>query len=654
MVSSPPTDLADPSDSTPTNSEDEFDWEAEEDDLRKPEIKKATRIRRLWLLYSRLSRGIRLLLVGVLGAALLLAPYIVFHLRFSKNVAYSHVATWSIWLSISYAAFILTSLVVGLVPRFIIWAMFVLWGKAPETAKSYIELVMAVSTSLTIALSSVWLWIALSGVRAQIQPPGTYWLYVNRVVSALFAAGMLFFAEKLILRFIAIRFHRKALADRLLENQLALRALDKLSIAPTQSQKQAPKKRKDQKKPDLIGPNTPDDDTMTSLGPNRPPETVTSSDPPTRQQRRKRRQRLTAGVLQQLGGAIAEVALKDSRLNRAGEIGSVYSARQLARQLFSNLASVKPPRSYLIVEDFYPYFDDKDDAATAFSLFDQDGNGDISKKEMRNAVQRIYKERKALTASLKDMSSAVAKLDGVLLGVACLILLFVCLLIFNRSNTVESLVPLATLVLGFSFIFGHSAQLLFESLIFIFSTHPFDVGDLVIIDSTPLFVKEFGLYSTVFTRADHLITPNALLASSKLIHNVRRSGSMWESTSIQVAYDTPMSQVELLKTKLRSFMAHPENYREWGSPGCEIWIDKMDFQNDISLTVAIEHRANFQDWGGRWARRNKFMRHLKVTLEELNIGYRMPLQPVSIHPASSAPTNSFGSEASVMYPISTR
>ena len=73
--------------------------------------------------------------------------------------------------------------------------------------------------------------------------------------------------------------------------------------------------------------------------------------------------------------------------------GSLYSARQLARQLFSNLASVTPPRSHLIVEgkctpkdssvaqsrllvDFYPYFRDPDDAATAFSLFDQDGNGD--------------------------------------------------------------------------------------------------------------------------------------------------------------------------------------------------------------------------------------------------------------------------------------
>ncbi len=37
----------------------------------------------------------------------------------------------------------------------------------------------------------------------------------------------------------------------------------------------------------------------------------------------------------------------------------------------------------------------------AFAIFDKDGNGDITKKEMREAVQRIYRERKALIAGLK-------------------------------------------------------------------------------------------------------------------------------------------------------------------------------------------------------------------------------------------------------------
>lgn len=71
---------------------------------------------------------------------------------------------------------------------------------------------------------------------------------------------------------------------------------------------------------------------------------------------------------------------------------------------------------------------------------------------MRSAVQRIYRERKSLTASLADMSSAISKLDGVLLGVGVIIFIFAAMLIFNRSSTVASLVPLSTIVYVSSFL----------------------------------------------------------------------------------------------------------------------------------------------------------------------------------------------------------
>jgi hypothetical protein len=52
-------------------------------------------------------------------------------------------------------------------------------------------------------------------------------------------------------------------------------------------------------------------------------------------------------------------------------------------------------------------------------------------------------------------------------------------------------------------------------------------------------------------------------------------------------------------------------------------------------------RRNWQDWGGRWARRNEFMRHLKTVLEELDVKYAMPVQPVVLpkSPFSAAPSS---------------
>jgi len=343
-------------------------------------------------------------------------------------------------------------------------------------------------------------------------------------------------------------------------------------------------------------------------------------------------------IVDQVGNAIGQVTLKDSKFNKGGDIEGLSSARRLARKLFASLSDVTPHKSHLVVDDFVPYFRSTSEAHAAFALFDIDGNGDISKKEMRDAVQRIYRERKSLIASLKDVGSAVAKLDAVLLAVAFVFVIFVCLLIFNRQNTLASLVPLATIILGFSFIFGHTAQLLFESLIFIFSTHVFDVGDLVMIDDQPLVVREFGLFSTTFRRVDgqQITAPNSLLNSTKLVHNLRRSSSMWESTNLTISYNTPLEIIEQLKSRLQQYI--DDNNRDW--MGFNLNIDKIEFQNAIWLVIAVQHRPNWQDWGGRWGRRTAFMRYLKTVLEDLDVKYTMPIQPVLLPnkpPFSSSP-----------------
>jgi len=49
----------------------------------------------------------------------------------------------------------------------------------------------------------------------------------------------------------------------------------------------------------------------------------------------------------------------------------------------------------------------------------------------------------------------------------------------------------------------------------------------------------------------------------------------------------------------------------------------------------MEHKANWQDWGARWSRRNAFMRNLKSILEELEVGYSMPVQPIFVQSSSS-------------------
>ncbi|OJT09817.1 hypothetical protein TRAPUB_13687 [Trametes pubescens] len=624
---------------TVTESDDDFDWDAE-DDAKSQNMVASIKARRGHALYRgflKLPKLFRVLLVGVIGAGILITPLLVVNLRFNTSIVKAQVHAWSLWLAISWAAGVAIFIIVDAIPHMVL-VLLRLSNYKVERARVSIELIAAVRGWLKLSLDIALAWIALSVIRSTYQPPGQYWVIVNRVMQAMFAGSMILLGEKAFLRYVAINFHRKALADRIAENQLGLRALDRLSNAqpaPKKSPYNAAKKghRSRGSSLDMLGMNgrrsragspTNSPDRNEKMG---GASTASGSSSPlgmkekkeTRKNNKRQRKNIVAAVIvDQLGGALEQVT--------QSQFGSLASAGKLARKLFSTLSDVHPPRHHLLVEDFFPYFHTVADAHAAFALFDKDGNGDISKKEMREAVRRIYRERKALTASLKDVGSAVAKLDAVMLAVVLIIFIFICLLIFNRSNTLSSLVPLATIIVGFSFIFGHSAQTLFESLIFIFSTHVFDVGDLVMIDDQPLFVREFGLFSTTFRRVDgmEIIAPNALLAGSKLVHNLRRSNSMWETTTLMVAYDTPLDVIEQLRIRLSAYVA--ANSREWSS--ATVNIDKMEYQNAIHLTIGMEHRPNWQDWGGRWARRTAFMRNMKQILEELDVRYLEPIQPV--------------------------
>lgn len=126
---------------TATNSSDEFDWEAEEDDSNAKDLegkRKFRRGRKLYGLFMRLARPIRTFLVAVLGAGIFITPLLVTQFRFRDSPARPHVHAWSLWLSITWAASSVTYLVVDLLPRFIIFVVTLFHGQV-ENLKTQIE-----------------------------------------------------------------------------------------------------------------------------------------------------------------------------------------------------------------------------------------------------------------------------------------------------------------------------------------------------------------------------------------------------------------------------------------------------------------------------------------------------------------------------------
>ena len=193
------------------------------------------------------------------------------------------------------------------------------------------------------------------------------------------AAAIIVFVEKLFLNFVAINFHQKALADRLEENRLGLKALDSLSKAHPVASKKPPHHKRGHKRmsssttidfatlphqgeqQDDI--STTKDHHMTSADDSRVSASKSSLElrPP-----KRRRKRVTSVIVNQVcillispnlnclitflikvGEAIGQFALKNSKFYKQGDFTGLDSARKLARKLFSVL---KLKKSHLVVE----------------------------------------------------------------------------------------------------------------------------------------------------------------------------------------------------------------------------------------------------------------------------------------------------------------
>lgn len=139
MPSTPQTPKSIESDTTATNSSDEFNWDdGDQDDKQAFEASKAKRLRALYLVFLRLSRAVRTLLVGILGAGILISPLLVVHFRFKSNAVHSHVFAWSLWLTIVWATACVTYLLVDTIPKLAV-GLIVLVGGHVERFKFQIE-----------------------------------------------------------------------------------------------------------------------------------------------------------------------------------------------------------------------------------------------------------------------------------------------------------------------------------------------------------------------------------------------------------------------------------------------------------------------------------------------------------------------------------
>lgn len=123
----------------------------------------------------------------------------------------------------------------------------------------------------------------------------------------------------------------------------------------------------------------------------------------------------------------------------------------------------------MLPEDFYPAFPDHQSAEAAFRVFDKDNNGDLSRAEIKTTVLKVYKERRFLSRSMRDVGQALKTLNHILLLFALIILFFISLSVFG-VEVGDSLTSVYSIGIAASFIFKNAASSAFDAIMFLFVT----------------------------------------------------------------------------------------------------------------------------------------------------------------------------------------
>jgi small-conductance mechanosensitive channel len=435
---------------------------------------------------------------------------------------------------------------------------------------------------------------------------------MNKVLIAIFVGAVLNFVEKIIIQLIAISFHLRTYSDRIELNKFQIGSLTKLYSFSKE------KIAMEDKEFDLPsgGPGS---------GARTPGQMVKDAQIGTMQAMNK-----FGDVAGKIAGDFTgrEVA----RSTHPHQViltllSSTAGSQVLARRLYRTFA--REDEETVFSDDLRSAFDNDEEADAAFSMFDKDMNGDISMEELEAVCVEIGRERKSITASLKDLDSVISKLDSVFLFVVFVITILVFISLISTSAA-GVLTSAGSTVLALSWLFSATAQEFLQSIIFVFVKHPFDVGDRVSIygntgstlKGDDYFVKEISLLYTEFKKMEgHVVqAPNSYL-NTLFILNQRRSGGLAEAIPITFKFGTTLEQIEGLRNKLLEFVKSEK--REYQSNILTELRDVIE-AHSITLNIVFFYKSNWQNELLRLQRRNKFICALMVSMQELGIeGPRM-------------------------------
>ncbi|XP_050364878.1 mechanosensitive ion channel protein 10-like [Argentina anserina] len=295
------------------------------------------------------------------------------------------------------------------------------------------------------------------------------------------------------------------------------------------------------------------------------------------------------------------------------EITSEAEATAAAYDIFLNVA--RHGAKYIEKEDLLRFMT-KGEVDVVWPFFDVAMTGQVDRKFLTDWVVKVYTARKALAHALADTKIVTAQVDNLVTSIVLIIIIVVSLLVVEVATTSFFVFLSSQLVLA-AFAFGNTCKNVFESIMFLYVAHPYDVGDCIVFEGVPMIVEEMNIFTTVFLKLSNnekVYYPNSVLSATS-ISNYSRSPDMKDVVEFSIAL-TPVEKITQLKEKVKEYIEGKPQY--WYRKHNVAVIDIQDVDK-LKMAVYCQHKMNFTDFEEKNLRRAELNFELLKILEELNI-----------------------------------
>ncbi|RKF55781.1 putative MscS family protein C2C4.17c [Erysiphe neolycopersici] len=518
------------------------------------------------------------------------------------------------WIEITWLSFWGTKLLSRTMPQVFV----TLCGVVSSGTRKYAAILRAVEMQLNLVS---WAIISLATFTTFMHPAFNHQVHqkhwisvVKNLLGASVVASLLYLVEKMFVQLISINYHRRSFDIRIKENKNCIRLLGYLyeasrALFPTNCHEfiqedsiinYSLKNKLSKARHSRSGSATP----MRLVG-----EIGKIGD------------KMTSA----LGNIATEITGKQSYAVQSAHhvvseaLKSAEASEALAKRIW--LSFVEEDHEALYSADIKEVLGPSrhEIAEECFYVLDEDTNGDVSLEEMIMKVVETGRERKAISASMRDVGQALRVLDQVLVTILLVIVVFT-FIGFQHTSFLTTLATAGTTLLSLSFVFAVTTQEFLGSCIFLFVKHPYDVGDRCDISNTTLVVERISLLFTIFKRLDTMRMvqiPNTVL-NTLWIENTSRSRAMKEQIEIFISFDTPLEDIETLRSLMEKFVRNPENSRDF-QPDVIIETTSVNSMDKLSLKIEIRHKSNWHNENIRATRRSKFMCALVTALRQVPI-----------------------------------